>query len=134
MNTSKTDSDRAECELHSQMDYSSMSLVELKKAAKVHVPPIKYYYVKSRKELVELLSSKELPQEMVREKLTINDLRQMAIAQNIPNVWKLRRSGLVAALYPSPHQNNKNNDHADKHDDPQACEGKQVGIQVSNNL
>jgi hypothetical protein len=106
------------------MDYSSMSLVDLKQAAKVNRPPIKYYYVKSRKELIEILSQKEMPQAMVKEKLRIQDLRKMAISRNISNIWRMRRAELMELLYPDPQENNKNNDHTEKHDHPQACEGQ----------
>jgi len=109
---------------HYTMDYTSMSLVELKQAAKVHRPQIKYYYVKSRKELVEILSQKELPPAMVNEKLRIQDLRKMALAKNIPNIWRMRRTELMELLYPDPQEDNQNNDQAEKHDDPQACEGQ----------
>lgn len=101
-----------------------MSLVDLKKEAKVHRPPIKYYYVKSRKELVEILSQKEMPPKMIKEKLRIQDLRQMAVSRNLPNIWRMRRAELMEILYPDPQENNKNDHHAEKHDDPQACEGQ----------
>jgi hypothetical protein len=106
------------------MDYSTLSLIELKKAAKEHRPPIKYYYVKSRKELVEILSRKEMTETMVKEKLTIQELRRMALARNIPNIWRMRRAQLMGLLYPDPKENDQNDDHTEEHDNPKTCKSE----------
>ena len=105
-----------------------MSLVDLKNAAKLHLPPIKYYYVKSRKELIEIMSLPEMPQNMIQEKLRIQDLRTMAKARNIPNIWRMRRTELLTLLYPNAKKDDENNDDAKEHDAPEKGEGKDVRI------
>jgi len=111
------------------MDYHTMSLVELKKAAKEHRPRIKQYYIKSRLQLIQLLSMAELPDSYRIEKLTIEELRKEAKSKNLNvNIWNMRRSELVQLLYPSSQEDNKDNDGGKKHDDPQKCESKDVGI------
>ena len=101
-----------------------MSLAELKQHAKNHTPKIKQYYIKSRVDLIRLLSLNELPMSMIIEKKTIDELRNEARSRSLPNIWKLRRSELVELLYPSSKQDNKNNDDGEKHDDPQESECK----------
>ena len=115
------------------MDYHSMSLVELKQAAKNHDPKIKQYYVKSRLELIKLLSMKEFPVEMLISKKTIADLRKEAQNRKLPNIWKLRRSELVELLYPSSQQNNQNNNSGEKHNNPEKGERDEVGVDVLKN-
>jgi hypothetical protein len=115
------------------MDYHSMSLVELKQAAKSHVPKIKQYYVKSRLELIKLLSMKEFPIEMLISKKTIAELRKEAQDRKLPNIWKLRRAELVELLYPSPEQNNQNNNSREKHNNPEKGERDQVGVNMLKN-
>jgi hypothetical protein len=100
------------------MDYHSMSLVELKEIAKNHKPKIKQYYIKPRIELIRILTMKEFTHEMVLAKRTLAELRQEAIDKGYKNIWKLRRAELVELLYPSPNKNNKNDDHAEEHDNP----------------
>jgi hypothetical protein len=115
------------------MDYHSMSLVDLKQAAKNHVPKIKQYYVKSRVELIKILSMKEFPEDMIIAKKTITDLRKEAQDRKLPNIWKLRRSELVELLYPSSQQNNQNNDGGEKHNYPEKGECDQIRIDVLKN-
>lgn len=110
-----------------------MSLVELKQAAKNHVPKIKQYYIKSRIELIKLLSMTEFPVEMLISKKTISDLRKEAQDRKLPNIWKLRRGELIELLYPSPEQNNQNNNSRQKHDNPEKGERDQVWIDVLKN-
>ena len=115
------------------MDYHSMSLAELKLQAKNHTPRIKQYYIKSRLDLIKLLSMKELPVEMVIAKKTIAELRKEAQARKLPNIWKLRRSELVELLYPSSEQNNQNNDDGKEHNNPEKGESDKVGVDVLKN-
>jgi len=96
-----------------------MSLMELKQVAKEHTPKIKQYYIKSRLELIKLLSMKEFPEEMILEKKTITELRKEAQNRGLANIWKLKRSELMELLYPSSQQNNQYNDDRKKHDNPQ---------------
>jgi len=110
------------------MDYAKMCLVDLKNAAKVHRPPIKYYYIKSRKELIDILSLAEMPQTMIKEKLRIQDLRAQAKARNIPNIWRMRRVELMALLYPDPKEDNQDDDDAKEHDTPKKGERKNVRV------
>ena len=100
------------------MDYHKMSLVELKQAARDHKPKIKQYYIKSRKDLIELLSMTELPSKFVIEKKKISELRIEARNKGYNDIWKLKKSELIELLYPSPKENNQNHNHAQKHDDP----------------
>ena len=76
------------------MDLHSLSLQELKKVARDHKPKIKHYYVKSRLELIQLLSLKELPQEYIIEKMTIEELRVEAKTRGITKG--------ICLLYTSP--------------------------------
>jgi hypothetical protein len=106
------------------MDVHTASIVELKKLAKER--KIKQYYIMKRVDLIRLLTMKELPEQYVIEKLTIHQLRDQAKLQNIPRIYKLNRDALVTLLYPeltrSSNENNKNDDGAEKHDDPQQCD------------
>jgi hypothetical protein len=71
----------------------------------------------------------ELPDSYRIEKLTIEELRKEAKSKNLNvNIWNMRRSELVQLLYPSSQEDNKDNDGGKKHDDPQKCESKDVGI------
>jgi hypothetical protein len=84
------------------MAYESMSLVELKQVAKAHTPKIKYYYVRTRRELIDILTQPTVPQTMVIEKMRVQELRAEAKKRGFGNIWKLRRKELVDLLYPSP--------------------------------
>ena len=89
------------------MNYASMSLVELKQAAKGR--RIKQYYIMKRQQLIEILSLPELPPAMKIEKYTIHELRAMAKAKGMRGFWNLHREELVQALFPehksSAHEN-----------------------------
>ena len=106
-----------------------MFLADLKLVAKNHRPRIKQYYIKSKAELIQLLTSKELPEPMRIEKMRIQELREEARNRGyITNIWKMRRNDLVELLYPGTQEDDENNDHTQKHDSPQECEGKDVGV------
>lgn len=109
-------------------DYHSMSLVELKDLAKNHKPKIKHYYIKSRVELIQILSMKEFTFDMILAKKTIAELRDEAREKGHKNIWKLKRSELIELLYSGTNQDNKDNDHAEEHDDPKHSKGKKVGV------
>lgn len=111
-------------------DYHSMSLVDLKHAAKNHTPKIKQYYIKSRAELIGILTMNEFTQDMIVAKKTLAELRKEAQERKLPGIWKLRRAELVELLYPSPKQNNKNDDCGKEHDDPQKSESEEVGVNM----
>jgi hypothetical protein len=115
-------------------DVHSLSLVELKQLAKINNPPIKYYYIKSRVELIQILTS-EFTEEMKIEKLTIHQLRKEAREKGHLNVWKMRRPQLIELLYGSdsgsgsgPKENEKNDDHTKEHNNPKESESKDVGV------
>lgn len=112
------------------MDYHSMCLTELKQAAKAHTPKIKQYYIKSRLELIRLLTMTEFPTEMIIEKKTIAELRKEAQLRKLPNIWKLRRSELVEILYPSSKEDKQDNNDGKEHDDPKEGEPEDVGVKV----
>lgn len=120
------------------MDLSALSIVELKQMAKNHTPRIKQYYIKSKSELIRLLTMDELPMDMIVEKKTIGILREEANARGFVNVWKLRRPQLVALLYPvskpCSEQYNQDEKHAEKHDNPQTGEGEEVGVDVGKHF
>jgi hypothetical protein len=116
------------------MDYDSMSLVELKQAAKVHTPKIKQYYIMSRVQLIQILKTKVFSQDMIVSKKTIAELRKEAQERKLPNIWKLRRAELVELLYPSSKQYNQDNNDGQKHDNPQKGESKNVRIDIVKNL
>ena len=101
------------------MDYHSMPLSELKLIAKEHTPKIKQYYIKSRIELIRILSMKEFTQEMILAKKTLSELRDEAREKGHKNIWKLKRSEVLELVYPSTNKNNKNDDHAEEHNDPE---------------
>lgn len=98
-----------------------MSLIELKHAAKGR--RIKQYYIMKRLQLIEILHLHELPFSMKLEKMTIHTLREEAGRRGIKGFWKLSRGALAALLYPmdqtAANQDDKDESHADKHDDPQ---------------
>ena len=106
------------------MEYESMSLVELKKVARDHVPKIKSYYTMKRKALIEILSLKEFPERMKAEKMRVGELRNEAKSRGLKGFWKLDKDSLIEMLYPSSQQDNKNDHHAEEHDDPQASESE----------
>lgn len=111
-----------------------MSLPELKQHAKNHTPKIKQYYIKSRLELIQILSMVELPKDMVIAKKTIAELRKEAQARKLPGIWKMRRAELVEVLYPSTEQNDQNDNCRKEHNDPKKGEGNEVGVDVLKNL
>ena len=114
-------------------DYHSMSLVELKHAAKNHTPKIKQYYVKSRAELIQILTMNQFTQDMIVAKKTLAELRKEAQERKLPGIWKLRRAELVELLYPSSsctQQNDKNDNHGEKHNNPEKSESENVRVEV----
>jgi len=101
-----------------------MSFQDLKAVAKNHRPRIKHYYIKSRLQLIQLLSMNELPQSYIIEKKTIQELRDEAKVKGFAaGIWKMSRVELVDLLYPSPDENHQNNDGGEKHDYPQKRKG-----------
>jgi len=113
-----------------------MSLAELKKVAR-DLPKerkIKQYYIKSRHELIQLLTMVELPKEMQIEKRTLAELRKEARERAIPNLWKYRRAQLVEILYPSTKKDNENNDSGKEHDNPKHGKGKNVRVEIGKDF
>jgi hypothetical protein len=106
------------------MDYESMSLAELKQIAKNHTPKIKQYYVKSKADLIKILTMTEFSEEMKIEKMRMAELREEAKKRGHTNFWKMRREQLVQLLYTSPQENNKNDDHTEEHNHPEESEGQ----------
>lgn len=117
------------------MDLHSMSLIELKKLAKEHTPKIKQYYIKSRVELIQILSMKELPESFRIEKLTIAELRKEAKARNLGvNIWNMRKKDLLELLYPSTQKEDKNNKNCQEHNDPQKGECEDVRVKIGKDF
>jgi hypothetical protein len=119
------------------INYNKMYLADLKLIAKTR--RIKMYYVKTKEELVTLLSMAELPQAMKVEKMTIHQLRKEARARNISGFWSLRRGDLVTLLFPenvnqaAPNKNEENHGEADKHHQPEEHDPKEVGVENVEN-
>ena len=105
-----------------------MSLPELKEQAKNHDPKIKHYYIKTRLELIKILTMDTLPDSFRIEKLTIQELRTEAKKKGLPNIWKLRRAELIELLYPGPEQDDENNDSREKHHTPKKGDSKKVRV------
>jgi hypothetical protein len=106
------------------MDYQSLSLAELKQVAKNHTPKIKQYYVKSKSELISILSMTEFPEAMKIEKMRMAELREEAKKRGHTNFWKMRREQLVQLLYASPQENDKDDNHTEEHDHPEKSESQ----------
>lgn len=111
-----------------------MSLVELKLLAKDK--HIKYYYTKSKRELISLLSLPDLPKYLTVQKITIRALREEAKQKQIERIWSKSRQELIEVLYPefmdllypkvqvwnqqdTAHQDEQNQCNTHEHDDPQ---------------
>lgn len=101
-----------------------MSLVDLKKEARDHTPKIKKYYIKSRLELIQILTMERLPDTFVLEKKTIAELRKEALDKGMKNIWKLKRAELMDLLYPSTNQNNQDDNGTQKHKYPENRKGE----------
>lgn len=115
-------------------NYHELSLIELKHIAKNHTPKIKQYYIKSRAELIQLLTMKTFTQEMVNQKKTLAELRKEAQERKLPGIWKLRRAELLEVLYPSTKQDNQNNNDGKTHNEPEDSKSKNVRVDVGKDL
>jgi hypothetical protein len=116
--------------------YETMSLVELKQCAKAK--RIKQYYVMKRAQLIQLLSLPELPTPMVREKMTVKQLREEAKRRGLTHFWLLNRAALLKELFPedpretAPDKDKKNQSNADKHDEPENHDSEQIRIEETH--
>ena len=116
----------------SKMDYSLLSLPELKAIAKTR--RIKHYYILKKQVLIDLIQLAELPQSYVLEKRTVKSLRDQAKAQGIIRYSKMSRHALIARLFPenvgntTSDENEKNEGKADEHDDPKKHNADHVGV------
>jgi hypothetical protein len=115
-------------------NYQKMYLADLKLLAKTR--RIKMYYVKTKEELITLLTMKELPEAMRVEKMTIHQLRAEAKKRNIAGLWNLRRGALVDLLFPqtqnvsetAPHQYEQDESETNKHHQPEKHDAEEVGV------
>lgn len=107
------------------MDYTQMSLVELKQCAKER--KIKQYYIMKRLQLIQLLSMPELPLSFKIEKMTIHELRDEAKRKGIRGFWSLHRDELVELLYPTDGASQQENENSPKQERPHNAEANQVG-------
>ena len=104
-----------------------MSRVELNQAAKGR--GIKHYYIMTAAQLRQLLKMEELPLALRIEKMTIHELRDEAKRRGLRGFWTLRRERLVELLFQAPaDENQKNEGDADKHNEPQQHDPKEVGV------
>jgi hypothetical protein len=115
-------------------NYSKMYLSELKLIAKTR--RIKMYYVKSKDELIELLTMKELPLEMRIEKMTNKQLQAEAKSRGITGVTGLRRPALINILFPktddvsktATDENEENHSKTDEHHQPEEHDPEEVRV------
>lgn len=115
-------------------NYQKMYLADLKLLAKTR--RIKMYYVKTKEELITLLTMKELPEAMRVEKMTIHQLRAEAKKRNIPGLWNLRRGALVDLLFPqtqnvseaASNQYEQDESETNKHHQPEEHDTEEVGV------
>ena len=115
-------------------NYNKMYLADLKLIAKTR--RIKMYYVKTKEELVSLLTMKELPEAMKVEKMTIHQLRAEAKKRNVVGFWNLRRGALVDLLFPNIQNINKtasdqyeqDEGETNKHHQPEEHNTEEVGV------
>lgn len=111
--------------------YHSMYISELKEEAKKR--GIKFYYIKKRAELIQLLTMKELPEINIVEKKTIKVLREEAKDKGIDKPYSYKREHLVRLLYPhlyTTEEHHKDYDGTQKHDNPKESNTQQVRINV----
>ena len=115
-------------------NYESMYLSELKLIAKTR--RIKMYYIKSKEELIELLTMKELPLEMRIEKMTNKQLQVEAKNRGITGVTGLRRPALINLLFPKTEdvgktasdENQEDQSKADEHHQPEEHDPEEIRI------
>jgi hypothetical protein len=115
-------------------NYESMYLSELKLIAKTR--RIKMYYIKSKEELIELLTMKELPLEMRIEKMTNKQLQVEAKNRGITGVTGLRRPALINLLFPknedvgktASDENQEDQSKADEHHQPEEHDPEEIRI------
>jgi hypothetical protein len=115
-------------------NYQKMYLADIKLIAKTR--RIKMYYVKTKEELIHLLTLPELPLAMRIEKMTIHQLRAEAKKRRIVGFWELRRDALVELLFPkteyvdqaSPNENQQDEGETQKHHEPEEHNAKEVGV------
>lgn len=108
-----------------------MYITELKEEAKKR--GIKFYYIKKRTELIQLLSMKELPESYIIEKKTIKTLWKEAKEKGIDKPYTYKREHLVRLLYPhlySTEEHDKYDNSAEKHDNPKESNTQQVRVNV----
>jgi len=116
----------------SKMDYSILSLPELKVIAKTR--RIKHYYILKKQVLIDLIRLAELPQAYILEKRTVKSLREQAKAQGIVRYSKMSRHTLITRLFPqnvgdtTSDENEKNQGKANEHDNPEKDDADHVRV------
>jgi hypothetical protein len=119
-------------DITSTMDYSTLSLVDLKKHAKQ--ARIKQYYVMKRAQLIELLSMDVLPINLRVEKMTIHQLREEAKKREVKGLWNMSRGQLVDVLFgeeinnAATNKDDENKSQTNEHHDPEKHDSKDVGV------
>ena len=136
LRTSKMDLETSILNISSTMEqnYSKMYLSELKLIAKTR--RIKMYYIKSKEELIELLSMNELPLEMRIEKMTNKELQAEAKKRGITGVTGLRRPALINILFPKTEdinkttsdENQENQSQTDEHHEPEEHDPEEIRV------
>jgi hypothetical protein len=121
-------------------DLNALPLSSLKIMAKGR--KIKQYYILPKAKLVELLSMPELPPSYKIEKMTINELRDMAKQRELHGFWGLNKKQLTRMLFPeynnaientSTHEHEKNDGKAGKHQNPENQDPNKIRIELMEN-
>jgi len=115
------------------VNYSELSLVELKQHAKTL--RIKQYYIMKRAQLIELLEMTSLPPSYKIDKMTIHELREEAKKRKIKGFWGLKRGELVSLLFPEDvgeatlDKDKQNQGQAEKHHKPHEHDPEDVWVE-----
>jgi len=123
----------AERTVNMSVNYSELSLVDLKKHAKTL--RIKQYYIMKRAQLIELLQMTSLPPSYKIDKMTIHELREEAKKKKIKGFWSLKRGELVSLLFPenvgeaTPDKNEENQSQTQKHHQPHEHDPEDVWVE-----
>ena len=123
-------------------DLNSLTRSALKKLVVERGIKLKHYYILPKAELVRLLGMPELPSRYKIEKMTINELRDLAKERELRGFWNLKKRQLTRMLFPeyddaventASHKHEKNDGKAGKHEDPENQDTNQVRVELVEN-
>lgn len=121
------------------MEFTNMSLVELKAVAKEK--RIKHYYIMKRAQLIDILSLPELPVSFRIEKMSVRELYAEAKRRGIRGFWEMPRERLVELLFPdqhhprqtTPNKQEENKGNTDEHHPPQEHTTEEIRVEDLEN-